>query len=160
MNSTIKKLAVSILVSAGVTTSASAEERGYPGTLCNPSPSPGGSNLFYTFQGVEVTNLSSGQVLCGTATLLGANVDRIEVTAHDRNPTSNLCCSMLVLNADGIPVASANRCTAASAGPSQLLSAILPPNAATAVSLLCTIPAASPTGGASRLLTYTVRSTP
>jgi hypothetical protein len=160
MKSTIQKLAVMILVSAGVTTSASAEERGYHGTLCNPSPSPSGSNLYYTFQGVEVTNLSSAQVMCGTATLLGANVERIEVTAHDRNSTSDLCCSMMVLNADGLPITSANRCTSGSANASQLLTAILPPNAASAVNLQCTIPAASPTGGPSRLLTYRVRSTP
>jgi hypothetical protein len=160
MKSTVKQLAVMILVSAGVTTSASAEERGYPAALCNPSPSPGGSNLFYTFQGVEVTNLSPAQVMCGTATLLGADVERIEVTAHDRNSTSDLCCWMMVLNADGIPITSATRCTSGSANASQLLSAVLPPNAASAVSLQCTIPAASPTGGPSRLLTYRVRTIP
>ena len=152
-----RKLGAAVLLLAATTT-ASAEERGYSATLCNASSSV--SNLTYTFRGVEVNNLSSTTVQCGAAPQVGANVDRIEATVYDRNPDSNLCCAMFVLNADGLTIATATRCTSGSGAASQVLSATFPANAASAVDLSCSIPAASPIGGASRLATYRVRSTP
>jgi hypothetical protein len=152
-----RKLGAAALLIAAFTATASAEERGYSATLCNASSSA--TNLFYTFRGVEVTGLSSQTVQCGAAPEVGANVDRIEATVYDRNPDSNLCCTMILLSSDGMPIMSATRCSAGNGNASQLLSATFLPNATGAVDLSCTIPGASPTGP-SRIATYRVRSIP
>ena len=153
-----RKLGAAALLIAAFTATASAEERGYSATLCNGSSSA--TNLFYTFRGVEVTGLSSQTVQCGAAPEVGANVDRIEATVYDRNADADLCCTMMVLSADGMPITSATRCSTGSATASQLLSATFPPNAAGAVDLSCNIPASNPRSGPSRIATYRVRSTP
>ena len=151
----IRSLGAMALAGAAVTTTASAEERGYSAALCGSSS----SNVSFSNLGVEVTNLSPGNVYCGAAPLVGADVDRIQATVYDRNPTSDVCCTMSVVNADGFTVASANRCSTGSGNASQLLSALLPVNVAGSVILSCLLPPASPSGS-SRIATYRVRSTP
>ena len=155
---TMKSLCAIALAGVAVAaTAGAAEERGYPGAQCSHSPST--TNLEYSYLGVEVTNLSSASVFCGAAPVVGANVDRIQATVVDRYPTSDVCCSMIVLNADGFAIASAFRCSSGSSGSSQLLSAAIPPNAAGTVGLQCSIPAATGMGW-SRVASYRFHSIP
>jgi hypothetical protein len=155
MKTTMSGVAAVVLLGAAITTTASAEQRGYSGTLCNGTD----NNLMYTPMGVETTNLSSGRVLCGAAPLVGSDVNRIQATVYDRNPTADLCCTMIVLSADGLAITSALRCSSGNSNAAQLLSATFPTNVAGSVVLQCDIPPAAPTG-ASRVSTYRVRSTP
>lgn len=152
------KLGAGILLLAAFATTAAAEERGYSATLCNVKTSA--TSIFYSFRGLEQGSLSSQTVECGAAPQVGANVDRIEATVFDRNADSDVCCTMMVLSADGMPITSATRCSTGSTTASQLLSATFPANAAGAVDLSCRLPPNNPTSGPSRLATYRVRSTP
>jgi hypothetical protein len=155
MKTNLKSLPLAALLFGVITTAATAEERGYSATQCTTN----GSNIFYTFRGAEVSGLSTGTLFCGAAPVVGANVDRIQATVHDRNPDSNACCTMMVLNSEGMAVASASRCSTGNSNAAQLLSADFPANVANSAELQCTIPGAAPTG-VSRLLTYRVRTTP
>jgi hypothetical protein len=143
------------LATATVATTALADDRGYSAALCATSA----SNVLFSSLGVEVTNLSSANVFCGAAPIVGSDVYRIEATVYDRNPSADLCCTMSVINAQGFTIASGSRCSAGNSNASQLLSVVPPPNAAGTVLLVCNIPAVQPTG-ASRIATYRVSSTP
>jgi hypothetical protein len=148
-------LTLSALGVLAIASTASAESRGYSAVLCTPASSTDAGNLLFTTMGVETTNLSGATVFCGGVTRVAANVRRIEATVYDRNPDADVCCSMLVMNADGFGVASGSRCSSGSGGPSQRLSVTLPGNSASSVILACTIPPASP-DGASRVTSYRV----
>jgi hypothetical protein len=137
--------------------SASAVESGYSGTLCNPSANSEVSKLVYSQFGVHNVAGSTAGVLCGANPPVGADVNRIQATVYDRNPATDVCCTMMVLNADGLVIASSAPCSGGSGAASQLLSYIPPVNTAGSVALSCSIPAVSG-GNLSHLTTYRVRT--
>jgi len=151
----IRSLGAIALASLVVVTTASAEERGYSAALCSSNT----TNTFFEDFGINVVNLSPATVFCGAAPIVGADVNRIQAAVYDRNSTGDVCCTMLVLGADGMPISSASRCSTGSSSSVQTLSVVPPVNAAGSVLLSCNVPPATPSGF-SRVSVYRVRSSP
>jgi hypothetical protein len=148
-----------LLAIAGLATTASADNRRLNGALCNPVTPTEASRINYGLFGVHNVSGVTAQVSCGGVSLVGADVFTIEAIVYDRNPATNVVCTMRVQDAAGNPIAGAVRSSAgAGAGP-QILTFVPPVNAAGMVQLDCSIPAVS-AGNFSHVTSYRIASNP
>jgi hypothetical protein len=122
------------------------------GTQCNPEPQDV-ADVAYSQFGVHNTSLASAaNVHCGGAK--GFNLfSNMSATVYDRSPTSDVCCTMQLTNADGTVFFSANRCTTGFASTPMALNAAMPP-AAGYVHMRCSLPPRNAATGVSHLTTF------
>jgi hypothetical protein len=145
------------MCAVALVSTASAADDGYSGVVCNPSTFSDVSKLAYGQFGVHNTAASTA-VACGANPIFGADVNRIEAIVYDRNAATDVCCTMMVLDADGLVLSSSTPCSAGSGAASQLLLFIPAFNVSSTVAMTCSIPAVSG-GQLSHVTTYRVRTT-
>jgi hypothetical protein len=145
-----------IAVAAGT---ASAAHNGYSGTLCNPINSTEDAKIGYSQFGVQNNASSTASVECGGLPNVGSDIFNVQATVYDRNAATNLCCTMRVLNNDGLFLASSTPCTVGSGAASMLLNWVPPVNAAGSFDMGCTIPP-NQAGSVSHVTTYRIQSNP
>lgn len=149
-----------LLAGAAVVVPASATDSGFQGSLCSPAW-PLDTELVYFGQwGVHNASTSTtALVACGGHIPVGSDVYTIEATVYDRNPSTDVCCTMEVQRSDGSFLASAYRCSGGYGASAQTLSWVPPVNSAHTVNLECSIPVSS-TPGVSHVTTFRVKSNP
>ncbi len=143
-----------------VASAASAANNGFAGALCNPDTPTDGGKIGRSATGVFNTSASTANVSCGSSVPIGADVNRIEATVYDRHNVGNVCCSMMVLSANGTILSSSAPCSVGSGAAAQTLSYVPPLNTAHTVDLACSIPAFLAGSGHSHVATYRVQSNP
>src|SRR5688572_28850214 len=113
MLKSISVLSGTLLAGLAIASSASAlnEQFLQSGTRCNPVQPADQANLRFNQYGVSNTATAAvASVQCG-ATLPAGNISQIDVTVYDRHPSSEVCCTILVLDQDGAVQTSAQRCS-------------------------------------------------
>lgn len=149
-----------LLAGAAAVVPAIAADSGFHGSHCAPAW-PLDTELLYSGQwGIHNGSTSTtALVSCGGHLEVGSDVYTIEATVYDRNPSSDVCCTMEVQRSDGSFLSSAYRCSSGYGGGFQTLSWVPPVNAAFTTNLECSIPVSS-TPGVSHVTTYRVKSSP
>ena len=155
----VKSLLAVVLGGLLVASSAFAVTGGYSGSACNPNTPTDGSRINYSQYGVHNVSTAVASVTCPANQPSGSDVFNISATVYDRSSTADVCCTMMVLNADGGVISSALRCSVGFGPASQSLSWVPPVNASSTVELACSIPGVT-SSGLSHVATYRVGSNP
>lgn len=155
----VKSLSAVILGGLLFASSTFAATGGYSGSACNPNTPTDGSRINYTQFGVHNVSSAVANVTCPANQPSGSDIFNISATVYDRSTTTDVCCTMMVLNSDGLIIASAAPCSAGFGSGSQPLSFVPPFNASSTVELACSIPGVT-ANGFSHVATYRVASTP
>jgi hypothetical protein len=148
-------------IAIAIAGSAGAANNGYSGTLCNPIDTTQASRINYSQFGVHNISAATATVECGGLPTVGSNITSVQATVYDRNSTAgqDVCCTMRVLNNDGLFIASASPCTSGFSSSSMPLNFTPPANAAGSFDMSCNIPPVL-SGNFSHVTTYRITTSP
>lgn len=148
MNKTTKIVGWAILSSALCAPAALGQElRSYSGAFCRAVSPADAGKVSYTQWGVQNDSGSAANVQCGITMQHQQVIDRIGVTVYDRDPNSNICCTFMLQNSDGVPVWTAgNRCSSGNSPNWQAFSAFTPGLPATFGNVACSVPPVTASG--------------
>ena len=152
----IKKL-VSSTIALGLltlTVGASASDTVFHGSLCNPEFPSDVSKLEYGQFGIDNSSASTAFVSCGAGTAILATINTVEIETYDRNPSTDVSCTLVLTDVFGQALFSQTKSTT-SFGPSPKLLSYNPGVGTHTVNIDCSLPANSG-GNVSHVTTYRI----
>lgn len=138
----------------GLGSSAWAGDVVYHGSLCNPDSADVSKINYNQFGAHNTSSSSSAFVNCGAAPSILSTIKTVEVEVYDRNPNSNVTCTLVLADIFGATLWSGTKSSSGSSAGFQLLK--FSPNTGThTINLQCSIPAVT-SNGISHVTTYRV----
>jgi hypothetical protein len=139
-------LAVTLL-GALVASTASGQTttfRTFPAAFCTPNAPGDAANISVGNYGVQnnSTSVAAG-VQCPAATVFGNQLSYADIIVYDRNPSTNICCTIMSLSSEGVILASSTPCSSGSGSPSQQIFWSPPGGTGGNVQISCSIPPVS-----------------
>jgi hypothetical protein len=155
----LKMATLTLLIGLGFSPAAGAADVVYHGALCNQSVANDPGLINFNQFGVHNSSASPLSIACGAAPTKSTTVNEVDVVMYDRDPNTDVSCTLLLTDASGNVTFSQVQATAGSGAAAQSKSFF--PRVATSGSqvLFCSIPPQT-SAGFSHVTTYRVQTSP